>query len=114
MKCVHWDFRDHFKFAWAVTLIRRQIEATGHPTLVWFGAVHAQSGVQARHVALAIRASSDEILLLDPLGPPPKPGLRGNVTIRNAPRRDRLLPAAGTCYHINPRRMLGVLRWRMA
>jgi hypothetical protein len=107
-----WAFRGRLKFAWVVSLVRRQIEATGYPTLIWFGAVHAKSRAKARHVAVAISATPEEIQLLDPLGLPPRRGLQGNVAIRNVLRRDRLLPAVGTFYHVNPWMMVGVLRWR--
>jgi len=114
LRHIRWLFRRRFHFATVVALVRRHIGATRQPTLLWFGAVHRRSGAPARHIALVVRVNRDTLYLLDPLGRPPPSRRPFNVSIPNRLDRHELLPAEGSFYGVNPRMMVGILRWRPA
>jgi hypothetical protein len=108
---VRWLFLKRFAFETISSRVRRQLKATGFPTLLWFGAVCRDRAVRAFHIALAVEVRRDRILLLDPLGRSPA-NVPYNVCIRQPLNDARLLEVDGSFYEVDPAMGAGILHWR--
>ena len=108
---VRWLFLKRFTFTTIASLARRQLNATGFPTLLWFRAAYRRRSIRAFHVALVVDVRSDRILLLDPLGQAPRKQ-HFNVSIRPPVNGSRLLEVEGSFYEVDSGRAGGILCWR--
>jgi hypothetical protein len=112
LQAVRWRFHARFVFAEIAQGLQRQFEATGLPTLMWFGSVYSDRSTRAHHIAVALEAKRSRILLLDPLGQAPAGGNQSNVSILAAPRESGFFPAKGSFYYVDPRMEAGILCWQ--
>jgi hypothetical protein len=108
---VRWQFLKSFAFKAIASRVRRQLKATGFPTLLWFGAVWRDRSLRAFHIALVVEVRRDRILLLDPLGRPPRTQLF-NVWIRQPLNDPSLLEVQGSFYEVDAAMGAGILYWR--
>jgi hypothetical protein len=107
-----WDFYDRFDFALVAKCLNRQLEASGSPTLLSFGAIHKNQEWQCMHVAVVLRATQKVIEMLDPLGN--KLDICTNVNVwLLAPDSGRSIEVIGASYSINDRSQTAILRWAL-
>src|SRR2546428_1953805 len=112
LSAVRWEYSDEFVFQAVVQKLRRQLERTKLPTLIWFGAVYSDGHTRAFHIAVVVRVGPDRIVLLDPLGGRPEKGKRFNVSIVSTRQPRRFLKADGSFYSVDLNMQVGILRWR--
>ncbi len=109
-----WRHFRRFSFANVYRELRSLAELHTLPTLLWFGAVHRYRPIRTNHIAVVMNLEHGRINLLDPLGPPPKPSEKSNVSLFSIRQGDGSYRVAGCAYLVDAGKGSAILRWRRA
>lgn len=81
--------------------IARSTCSPSPPGILWFGIIHPRDSTRVSHYAVVVKAESNQLKLLDPLGPPPAHGRNFNVSITESLAAKDRAPDTAPPYVVN-------------